>query len=67
MHTQHLETTLAIYQHRLRQHDLPLSTVRMRNAEAVVFPHGVHVLEDGVPLTWRPVGLELAAELIATT
>ena len=67
MNAQHLETTLAITQHRLRQHDLPLTTLRIRNAEVVVFPHGLHVLEDGVPLTWRPVGLELAAELIATT
>jgi hypothetical protein len=66
MDVQTLTITLAVYPHRLRQHDLPLSCHWIRDVHAIVFPTGVHVLEDGLPITARPVGLTLAATLIAT-
>ena len=61
-----LADTLAMYQARLRRNDLPLSVHRFHNVDVVVFAVGVHVIEDGLPMTRRPVGPELAAMLIET-
>lgn len=54
---------LTLDQYRQR---FPELTQRIGRAEVVAYPQGFHVLEDGVPLTWRPVGRELAVVLVAT-
>jgi hypothetical protein len=61
-----VETTLVTYQKHLRESGLPLAYARIGNADVIVFQSCVHVLEDGLPLTRRPVGVHLASVLIET-
>lgn len=61
-------TTLASLQTDLRQDALPLCYHRIGRVDVIVYAQGIQVLdEEGLAITSRPVGLELAAVLIETS
>jgi hypothetical protein len=68
MDTPNLVATLASLQTELRQDALPLCYHRIGRVDVIVYPQGIQGLdEEGLAITSRPVGLELAAALIETS